>query len=168
MRRQKQVLVRGGYVEKSKSLKHEIHKVPSESLEFPSPPLIHTRERSMPKTIWYIFGTYWVYVQFLDSVCLYKVKGRIWSIFLVIMWRKNTLFYHYLDISKHLGKSYWFKIVCELGLYFKILSQLLGASKKPNHFLIKSVETDFMEWSFFKSSISTKHSEELRLKSRIS
>lgn len=67
MRNQKQVLVRGQCLEiKSGSVTRAI-----------PPPTVLSKKMSTSKHIWNMLGAYWLYVQFLDGVCLHKVKGRI-------------------------------------------------------------------------------------------
>lgn len=79
IRSQKQVLVREGYLERARVWKHRLYKVLPHLLSFtPSPNPLSRKGLCLN-----IFGTYWVYVQFLDGICLCKVRRRIWSIFFI-------------------------------------------------------------------------------------
>lgn len=53
-----------------------------------------------------IFGSPWVYDQFLDGVCLNKGRWRIWFIFLYRVRAKNILLSLSRYFKTHIGKSF--------------------------------------------------------------
>lgn len=92
--------VRGGLLE-SKSEVWDTH-ILSEALESsPFSPIL-SRELLCLN----IFGSPWVYDQFLDGVCLNKGRWRIWSIFLYHVRAKNILLSLSRYFKTHIGKSY--------------------------------------------------------------
>lgn len=99
IRSQKQVLVREGYLERARVWKHRLYKVLPHLLSFtPSPNPLSRKGLCLN-----IFGTYWVYVQFLDGICLCKVRRRIWSIFFIPCEGKKNIILSLSEYCKALG-----------------------------------------------------------------